>query len=63
MDTLEIEPRASRILSGCDTTTPRAHSIACATGAHVGCDLIDYHDTKMSMRSISPGIDPLTAGC
>ena len=25
MDTLGIEPRASRMLSGCDTTTPRAH--------------------------------------
>ena len=24
MDTLGIEPRASRMLSGCDTTTPRA---------------------------------------
>ena len=24
MDTLWIEPRASRMLSGCDTTTPRA---------------------------------------
>ena len=24
MDTLRIEPRASRMLSGCDTTTPRA---------------------------------------
>ena len=26
MDTLGIEPRASRMLSGCDTTTPRARS-------------------------------------
>ena len=26
MDTLGIEPRASRMLSGCDTTTPRAHA-------------------------------------
>ena len=25
MDTLGIEPRASRMLSGCDTTTPCAH--------------------------------------
>ena len=25
LDTLGIEPRASRMLSGCDTTTPRAH--------------------------------------
>ena len=24
LDTLGIEPRASRMLSGCDTTTPRA---------------------------------------
>ena len=28
MDTLGIEPRASRMLSGCDTTTPRALPIA-----------------------------------
>ena len=27
MDTLGIEPRASRMLSGCDTTTPRARDI------------------------------------
>ena len=27
MDTLGIEPRASRMLSGCDTTTPRALEI------------------------------------
>ena len=26
MDTLGIEPRASRMLSGCDTTTPCAHT-------------------------------------
>ena len=32
MDTLGIEPRASRMLSGCDTTTP------CAPEAHVGFD-------------------------
>ena len=25
LDTLGIEPRASRMLSGCDTTTPCAH--------------------------------------
>ena len=25
LDALGIEPRASRMLSGCDTTTPRAH--------------------------------------
>ena len=25
LGTLGIEPRASRMLSGCDTTTPRAH--------------------------------------
>ena len=25
LDTLGIEPRASHMLSGCDTTTPRAH--------------------------------------
>ena len=25
LDTLGIEPRTSRMLSGCDTTTPRAH--------------------------------------
>jgi hypothetical protein len=24
MDTLGVEPRASRMLSGCDTSTPRA---------------------------------------
>ena len=29
MDTLGIEPRASRMLSGCDTTTPCAQMIAC----------------------------------
>ena len=28
MDTLGIEPRASRMLSGCDTATPCAHSDA-----------------------------------
>ena len=27
VDTLGIEPRASRMLSGCDTTTPRAHML------------------------------------
>ena len=27
MDTLGIEPRASRMLSGCDTTTPRALAV------------------------------------
>ena len=30
MDTLGIEPRASRMLSGCDTTTPCAHLLALA---------------------------------
>ena len=29
MDTLGIEPRASRMLSGCDTTTPTALMIVC----------------------------------
>ena len=29
MDTLGIEPRASRMLSGCDTTTPRALEKSC----------------------------------
>ena len=29
LDTLGIEPRASRMLSGCDTTTPCAHGICC----------------------------------
>ena len=38
MDTLGIEPRASRMLSGCDTTTPRAldsisHSLGFSTFA------------------------------
>lgn len=28
VDTLGIEPRASRMLSGCDTTTPRARDVA-----------------------------------
>ena len=28
VDTLGIEPRASRMLSGCDTTTPCAHMLA-----------------------------------
>ena len=28
MDTLGLEPRASRMLSGCDTTTPCAHDIS-----------------------------------
>jgi hypothetical protein len=43
MDTLGIEPRASRMLSGCDTTTPRA---LCsgerknANGATVACRLL-----------------------
>ena len=43
MDTLGIEPRASRMLSGCDTTTPRAlghwqerHGILAAIGANTG---------------------------
>jgi hypothetical protein len=31
VDTLGIEPRASRMLSGCDTTTPRAHVTSSAT--------------------------------
>ena len=30
MDTLGIEPRASRMLSGCDTTTPRARMMKAA---------------------------------
>ena len=30
LDTLGIEPRASRMLSGCDTTTPCAHLLALA---------------------------------
>ena len=30
VDTLGIEPRASRMLSGCDTTTPCAHLLALA---------------------------------
>ena len=29
IDTLGIEPRASRMLSGCDTTTPRALEMQC----------------------------------
>ena len=43
MDTLGIEPRASRMLSGCDTTTPRAlgdwqerNGIVAAIGAVAG---------------------------
>ena len=42
MDTLGIEPRASRMLSGCDTTTPRAlespqHSPGSLIFAKRGC--------------------------
>ena len=37
MDTLGIEPRASRMLSGCDTTTPCAH-LTFASG--FGCCLL-----------------------
>ena len=33
VDTLGIEPRASRMLSGCDTTTPRAHDRQAAAAA------------------------------
>ena len=33
MDSLGIEPRASRMLSGCDTTTPRAHDRQAAAAA------------------------------
>ena len=36
MDTLGIEPRASRMLSGCDTTTPCAHLQNSNTTCHVG---------------------------
>ena len=49
VDTLGIEPRASRMLSGCDTTTPRAlwlSSNDCANFAlvcvHVGWLLADW---------------------
>ena len=34
MDTLGIEPRASRMLSGCDTTTPRALEESAALPRH-----------------------------
>ena len=34
MDTLGIEPRASRMLSGCDTTTPCAHTAEHADAGH-----------------------------
>ena len=37
VDTLGIEPRASRMLSRCDTTTPSAHVTLCDTKEGVGC--------------------------
>ena len=36
MDTLGIEPRASRMLSGCDTTTPCAHMSSSAQLRYYG---------------------------
>ena len=34
VDTLEIEPRAFRMRSGCDTTTPCAHGIIAVVNSH-----------------------------
>jgi hypothetical protein len=36
VDTLGIEPRASRMLGGCDTTTPCAHTDILTTHHHSG---------------------------
>ena len=36
MDTLGIEPRASRMLSGCDATTPHARESSAVKATHYG---------------------------
>ena len=53
--TLRIEPRASRMLSGCDTTTPCAHGSACdhllykqnLESGHINIDLMKFADKYM----------------
>ena len=48
MDTLGIEPKASRMLSGCDTTTPCAH-------LHALADTDTMHLPTAEIRSWSHG--------
>ena len=46
MDTLGIEPRASRMLSGCDTITPRALKCSGAHDTHpsYACKIVSIGD-------------------
>ena len=46
LDTLGIEPRASRMLSGCDTTTPRA-----PYNSWVGCTITKCHTRFIWLRA------------
>jgi hypothetical protein len=49
VDTLRIEPKASRMLSGCDTTTPRAH-VSSATSLSTPLARLRYGDCGFSSR-------------
>ena len=62
MDTLGIEPRASRMLSGCDTTTPCARRYAhgarsCPIGlCQEAQQLYAEGQEKLRRRELNPGL-------
>ena len=59
MDTLGIEPRASRMLSGCDTTTPCAR--ACCTPAvpnPATAQLVEHLAVEPCNNQMVPGSIP-----
>ena len=69
MDTLGIEPRASRMLSGCDTTTPRAlessqHSPGSLIFAKRGCGQGQRQTPCALLSSVQAGesLQPDTLG-
>ena len=62
MDTLGIEPRAFRMRSGCDTTTPCARCHGDGTRAYVGVryqeskQLADEGQENLRRRELNPGL-------
>ena len=66
MDTLGIEPRASRMLSGCDTTTPCALEESSSIGKlFVAVRYVAHRRPAMHGTCPSPGraLTPRPAGC
>ena len=62
VDTLGIEPRASRMLSGCDTATPCAHSKAVPRQTFDRLSLFGPRATCSGIIFPPPGLEPGSLG-